>query len=390
MSTSITNFFKSTNRISESQKQIQEDEVDEGKKKNSSPTKGLVRVGTQYYDQKTHKNIQPFYPGFKNIVPLTASNSPEWFDFSPYKMKTRDGALLENAYQSSKAYARVPESRQFYPRGKLAWDWPSEVHISIDPKSGEAANLFINAAKLDLSDQKVKELLGIAPIDKIIEVCRKWLNEIKDTKEKFANIDTFTEKLKVEISFVESTKSEIEIKEEDKETLICFLQKQWYLNEKWEKWNHALRYNTQPIRYPVTADIEERGKCIGVYDPQHCKSKNVRHLIKIPKESRRKVYFRDYFDALNREKDNPKLKLLQQWHDNGQNLNFVDVDGIKSRSMQHYKDTYGVEDDFCDRDTVLINEKNLRILLDDPKESCGHTFALAAHLMGLRHVFDFN
>jgi hypothetical protein len=40
----------------------------------------------------------------------------------------------------------------------------------------------------------------------------------------------------------------------------------------------------------------------------------------------------------------------------GVNLFIVEVDGSRSESLDYYKETYGVSDDFIENDTILVTE----------------------------------
>ena len=66
----------------------------------------------------------------------------------------------------------------------------------------------------------------------------------------------------------------------------------------------------------------------------------------------------------------------------GKNLLIVDVDGPHQESLDYYKETYQVKDDFIENGTILVTKKNVNIMLKDTKYSFGHGYCLAMALMG--------
>ena len=73
--------------------------------------------------------------------------------------------------------------------------------------------------------------------------------------------------------------------------------------------------------------------------------------------------------------------------ENGTSLLIIDVDGPKADHLEYYKKTYDVGDDFIENNTILATLENLKIMINDPKASCGHTYGLAASLLGLTKSF---
>lgn len=67
---------------------------------------GKIRVGTRKYFGG--KFTDPDLEGYTPIVSLTKT-SP-YGSLSPYLLKTSSGILLENYYQFSKVYEKVPKS----------------------------------------------------------------------------------------------------------------------------------------------------------------------------------------------------------------------------------------------------------------------------------------
>ncbi len=90
---------------------------------------GHIRVGirgSSFIDEK--------FKDYKNIVVMTPSQVPAWYSLSPYDLKTADGVIHENLYQSSKVYAHLPKSKQYYSRydHRVIWDRPAETHMVND------------------------------------------------------------------------------------------------------------------------------------------------------------------------------------------------------------------------------------------------------------------
>lgn len=88
---------------------------------------GQVRVGTCTYSSSGARK-DPTYPGFTNILVLTKSSA--YGDLGPYLLKDKYGRIMENIWQSQKAYPVVPRSVQKYSRydDRVIWDHPAEVH----------------------------------------------------------------------------------------------------------------------------------------------------------------------------------------------------------------------------------------------------------------------
>ena len=99
---------------------------------NKSLSKGQIRVGKIVYEHG--KQIIPSYPNFTPILCLTPS-SP-YGSIGPYVLKDEKGRIMENIWQFSKVYKRVPYTKEFYSR----WNQteirkhPSEIHLNKDGK----------------------------------------------------------------------------------------------------------------------------------------------------------------------------------------------------------------------------------------------------------------
>ena len=91
-------------------------------------TRGQIFVGRSIYQMG--KWNYPVIKDCEPIVVLSTSQSP-WGILSPYCLKDGKGRILENVWQFSKAYAEVPESKQYKNRytQELIWEYPKEVHV---------------------------------------------------------------------------------------------------------------------------------------------------------------------------------------------------------------------------------------------------------------------
>jgi hypothetical protein len=87
---------------------------------------GKIRVGRT--TTKGNKRIDPKFKGFTPILVLTKS-SP-YGSIGPYVLKNEHGQIMENIWQFSRLYSKVPKSKQFYSRydRTITWDWKEEIH----------------------------------------------------------------------------------------------------------------------------------------------------------------------------------------------------------------------------------------------------------------------
>jgi len=87
----------------------------------------MIRVGRRVYSNGSWAD--PSYEGYTPVVVMTASS--EYGSLSPYQLKDSKGRLMENIWQFSKVYEKVPKSIQKYSRWnrKVIWNHPAETHI---------------------------------------------------------------------------------------------------------------------------------------------------------------------------------------------------------------------------------------------------------------------
>jgi hypothetical protein len=98
--------------------------------KNTDNTRGIIHVGTINF--KKGKRIYPVIPDNFEMVEVMTYSNKQWWELSPYALKNVKGHIMENLWQFSKVYPKVPESRQTYSRydSKVIWNHPSEVHTT--------------------------------------------------------------------------------------------------------------------------------------------------------------------------------------------------------------------------------------------------------------------
>jgi hypothetical protein len=162
--------------------------------------------------------------------------------------------------------------------------------------------------------------------------------------------------------------------------------------KQWIKWHDALAHNKYPIRYPFSFAPEIRATTLGIIPPEKIEEyRRNPDEVKIDVTSdllgvadgRKQVYFRYYIPAV---KQQPLYASLKASHESGVNLLMIDVDGPRQESLPYYKETYGVDDKFIENHTILVTPENLRIMVNDTRHSCGHTFGLGAALLGYEAV----
>lgn len=236
----------------------------------------MIRVGRCIYEKG--KRIDPVYENFTPVVVLMKS-SPFW-ELSPYYLTDNDGIIMENKWQFSKVYKKVPESKQTYSRfdQKVIWQHRAETHIENDT-----------------------------------------------------------------------------------------------LNDKYWKWRDKGMKCKDAIRYPV--GFTHRHECMYAIKKNKdgvCSDK-LNYV-----ESRKEIYVPEYCNLVQKQK---KFKNLQKRLNQGENLLIIEVDGPKKESLPYYIGRYGVKKDFIENNTMLANEQNIKLMLNDDKNAFGHGYCLAMALL---------
>lgn len=140
-------------------------------------------------------------------------------------------------------------------------------------------------------------------------------------------------------------------------------------NEKYWAWREKGMNNKYAVRYPVGFSMKNRSSCLySIWE-----GKKYDYI-----EARKNIYMPVY---INLVKKHEKFKKLKKMLADGTNLLIVEVDGPKEESLDYYKEKYGVADDFIVNSTIEVTEKNMEIMLNDPKHAFGHGYCLAIALL---------
>ena len=140
--------------------------------------------------------------------------------------------------------------------------------------------------------------------------------------------------------------------------------------EDYWKWREAGMNAAEAIRYPV--GTTHRHKCLYALTDDGHKLDYV--------EGRKQIYLPEY---VNLAKKHPTFHKLQKWLKEGKNLLIIEIDGPHQEDLQYYKDKYDIDDDFIVQNTMIANEENLEIMLNDTKNPYGHSYCLAGALLGI-------
>ena len=95
-------------------------------------------------------------------------------------------------------------------------------------------------------------------------------------------------------------------------------------------------------------------------------------------ESRKITYLPLYCKLVKKEEQFSELKSRLE---NGENLLIIEVDGPHQESLKYYQEKYNVDDNFIENSTILINNRAIQIMLNDPKHPFGHGYCLAMALL---------
>lgn len=237
----------------------------------------MIRVGKRIYN-KCGSYTDPSYDGYIPIVCLTKST--KYGMLGPYCLKNDDGQIMENIYQFSKIYEKVPKvsSKESRFSSSIIWNHPAETHV----------------------------------ID---------------------HVPT---------------------------------------SEYWN-WREKGMNNPYPVRYP--AGYNNRHECLGILKENN-EDGTYDCLNYI--EGRKQVYIPEYSKLV---KTQPKFKELKDMLLQGKNLLIIEVDGPHQESLDYYKEKYNVTDDFIEDSTIIVNEANIGVMLNDEKHSFGHGYVLAMCLL---------
>ena len=139
------------------------------------------------------------------------------------------------------------------------------------------------------------------------------------------------------------------------------------LTPEYWAWRDKLSRNPYPVRYPVGR--QHRHKCVYA----EWEGEKLDYV-----QSRKRIYFPLYTTLVEKEEIYAELK---ERLDGGENLLIAEVDGPKEESMPYYKENYGVDDEFIENRTILVNDENMDLMLNDTRHAFGHGYCLAMSLL---------
>jgi len=145
------------------------------------------------------------------------------------------------------------------------------------------------------------------------------------------------------------------------------------LTEEYFKWREK-GFNCQyPIRYPV--GYNHRHKCVGSLKSTEGDELELLDWV----ESRKQIYLPLYDKLVRKEK---KFEELKEKLKNGQNLLLIEPDGPHPEDAEYYA-KFGVK---IENETILMNEHNLKFLLNDTKRPFGHGYCLGLALLDIELI----
>lgn len=153
----------------------------------------MIRVGRRIYNKDgTHND--PHYNGFTPILCLTAS-SP-YGELGPYVLKDDDGRIMENIWQFSKVYEKVPPTKEYYSRynKKIIWQHPSEIHV----KHGKLTNEYYSwRTKGMLNQYPVRYPVGYSNRNKCLYSIGGDQDNIEDPIDEHNKLDYISARKKI-------------------------------------------------------------------------------------------------------------------------------------------------------------------------------------------------
>jgi hypothetical protein len=159
-----------------------------------------------------------------------------------------------------------------------------------------------------------------------------------------------------------------------------FIQNDKILPDYW-LWRKKGMQSPDPIRYPV--GFNGRSTCIGaiktydIYDePKNLTDFEILDYI----ESRKQLYYPLYVNAVKKHR---QYKVLQDKLNQGINLLICEIDCSYQDSLDYYKQTYKVNDNFIKDWTMEVNKENMEIVLNDTRHAFGHGYCLAMSLLDI-------
>jgi hypothetical protein len=149
------------------------------------------------------------------------------------------------------------------------------------------------------------------------------------------------------------------------------------ITNEYVAWREKGMNNKEPVRYPVT--FNHRNKC------KFALAENPDGTINVEKklnyiEARKAIYLPVYCAIARKEKQFYELKERLK---KGENLLIIEVDGPHQESLDYYKEKYGVDDKFIEKETMLVNGANINIMLNDDRHAFGHAMCISMALLDM-------
>lgn len=142
------------------------------------------------------------------------------------------------------------------------------------------------------------------------------------------------------------------------------------LTPNYWNWRKKGMDNPEAVRYPVGRKV--RSECLYA----QWNEKKLNYI-----DARKEIYFPVYAELVKKEK---KFNKLIKWLKQGKNLLIIEVDGPHQESLNYYKERYNVDDDFIKDRTILVNQTNMDIMINDTKHAFGHGYCLGMALLNLQ------
>lgn len=160
--------------------------------------------------------------------------------------------------------------------------------------------------------------------------------------------------------------------------------KDGYFTPEFWAWREKGFRNGISVRYPVGRQNMHRCKFAIPYDTPSPTDGTLVSVDSIEQldyvQGRKRIYLPLYVDLV---KKHSMFRELQERYKKGENLLIIEVDGPHEESLSYYKEKYGVDDSFIQRDTMIASHENLKIMLNDTRHCFGHAYCLSVALLEL-------
>ncbi len=153
------------------------------------------------------------------------------------------------------------------------------------------------------------------------------------------------------------------------------------LTPEYWNWRKKGMHNPDAVRYPL--GFGKQHNCLYALDQddQGNLSPPLDYI-----QARKAIYLPVYCDMVKKETQFIELKKRLE---NGEKLLIIEVDGPHQECLDYYREKYGVDEDFIENYTMLVNEENIRIMLNDPKFPFGHGYCLAMALLDKDKAWNY-